>query len=77
MKVIHRKLGREHAYGQALLGENTIEIDSKLKKRKHLEIMIHEIMHILNPKMSETQVLKQSKKMAMVLWKEGYRQCDV
>ncbi len=77
MKVQYRKLGREKAYGQAHIGENTIEIDTRLNKRKHLEIMIHEALHILNPEFSETKILNQSKKLARVLWEQKYRKVDL
>jgi hypothetical protein len=49
MKVIHRKLGKEKAYGLAHIDSNTIEIDSRLKPKHRLEITIHEALHILYP----------------------------
>lgn len=75
MKVIKRKLGREKAYGLAH-SDGIIEIDERLKGRKLLEILIHEALHILNPTHEEDEVVKQSKALTKLLWKEGYRLTD-
>jgi len=40
IKVIYKKLGKEKVYGFANLGDNEIEIDARLKGKKHLEIML-------------------------------------
>jgi hypothetical protein len=76
MKVVSKKLGREKAWGSALLDEKIIEIDPRLTGRKHLEILIHEALHILNPDWSEKEVIKQSKKLTHLLWKQHYRKVD-
>ena len=76
MKVIHRKLGKEKAYGLAHIDSNTIEIDTRLKSKHRLEITIHEALHILYPTDSETAILRKSKRLCAVLWKEGYRKVD-
>lgn len=76
MKVVYRKLGKEKAWGQAHVDDKTIEIDPRLKGRKKIEILIHEALHILNPEMSETKVVDQGRRIANVLWKQGYRQVD-
>jgi len=76
MKVVHRKLGKEKADGLAHIDSNTIEIDTRLKGRYRLEITIHEALHILYPTESETAIIRQSKRLTAVLWKEGYRKID-
>jgi fructose-specific phosphotransferase system component IIB len=76
-KVIHRKLGRENADGLAWKEDSTIEIDERLKGKKHLETVIHEALHILNPEMSETQVVEQSKAIKNLLWKLRYRRAEL
>ncbi len=75
MKVIKRKLARQKAWGLSH-SDGVIEIDERLKGRKKLEILIHEAMHILNPEMSEDEVVRQSKALTKLLWKEGYRWID-
>lgn len=76
MKITYLKLGRQQAYGQAHLGENAIEIDSRLKGKLHLEILIHEILHIQNPSWEEEEVVKKSKQLCNLLWKEKYRRVE-
>jgi len=55
IKVIYKKLGKEKVYGFANLGDNEIEIDARLKGKKHLEIMLHECLHILYPEAEEEE----------------------
>ena len=57
IKIIYRKLGKEKAYGMAS-SDGIIEIDSRLKGKKHLEILLHELGHLLNPKDSEETVMR-------------------
>lgn len=72
-KVVTRKLGREKALGQAFAGENFLEIDSRLRSRRRLTIMIHEMIHLEFPDIPETKVDRASIVMANTLWKDGYR----
>lgn len=76
MKVVNKKLGREKAWGQAHCDDNLIEIDPRLQKKEHLIILLHEGLHLLNPSFSETEIIKHSKKLATLLWRQGYRKCD-
>lgn len=77
MKVVYRKLGKEKAWGQALIEDNTIEIDPRLRARKKMQILIHEALHILNPEWSESKVIEQSTKLAKLLWSQHYREVDL
>lgn len=73
VKIIHRKLGREKAYGLAH-SEGLIEIDSRLKGFRYMMYLIHEFMHIRHPDWSEKKVRSESHKMAKLLWKSGFRE---
>jgi hypothetical protein len=75
IKIVYRKLGKEQAYGIAS-SDGVIEIDERLRSKKHLEVLIHEILHILNPKDSENTIIKKSVTLTKILWKEGYRRID-
>ena len=75
IKIIYRKLGKEQAYGIAS-SDGIIEIDSRLKSKKHLEVLIHELLHLLNPKDTEDMVIKKSVTLTKILWQEGYRRID-
>lgn len=73
IKIIRRKLGREKIWGQA---HDHIELDSRLKGKKELEIILHEAMHILFPEQEEEEVIKKSILLTNTLWYEGYRKID-
>lgn len=76
MKVNERKLGREKAWGLAHQEDNLIEIDPRLTGKKRLEIYLHEAIHLIYPKLSESDVIKHSKKLTSLLWKQGYRRIE-
>lgn len=76
IKVRYRKLGKEQALGLAYQNKNLIEIDSRLKGKRLLTTLVHEILHIQNPDWSENKVEVQSKGMADVLWKQHFRKVD-
>ena len=75
IKIIYRKLGREKLYGLSST-DGIVEIDSRLKSKKHLEILIHEVLHILNPNDSEEDIVKKSITLTKLLWEQGYRRID-
>lgn len=75
IKIVHKKLGREKAYGMAD-SDGTIYIDPRLKGKKHLEICTHEVGHLLHPEFSEEQVIRDSVILTKVLWDMGYRRVD-
>lgn len=74
--VVYRKLLRRNAVGLVEDGDDTIYIDPRLKGRKKMEILIHEALHILFPKMTEKAVIENSVELTKMLWAEGYRQAD-
>jgi predicted SprT family Zn-dependent metalloprotease len=76
IKVTYRKLGKEQVIGLAYLDHNEIELDPRLKGKRHFEILIHEIMHIQNPAWEEAEVIRKSRQMCNLLWREQYRRCD-
>ena len=75
IKIIYRKLGKEQAYGISS-SDVVIEIDERLKGKKHCEILIHEILHLLNPKDDEKTIIRKSVTLTKILWNEGYRRID-
>ena len=75
-KIVHRKLGKERAYGIAYTEENKMEIDSRLKGYRYLLYLLHEHFHLKHPDWSETKVRKESSKTAMFLWGLGFRKVD-
>ena len=76
IKVVYKKLGRANAWGLAYSAGNVVELDERLKGKKHLEILTHEVIHILLPQASEEEVEHISINLINILWKEGYRRID-
>jgi hypothetical protein len=76
-KVIHRKLGRERAWGLADSDKNTIEIDERLSGYKYMEIALHELYHCKHPDWSESKIVRESRATAKFLWKAGFRWVDL
>ena len=73
IKVVLKKLGRERALGQAWMHENLVELEPRQKPKKFLAVLIHEILHCLEPDWSESKVDRHSMKIADIVWKQGYR----
>lgn len=74
MEVVNKKLRTK--YGWAEKGV-AITLDTQLTKKKHLEILLHEGLHMLNWDMSEEKVTADSRKLANLLWKERYRRVEM
>jgi hypothetical protein len=77
IKITNRKLGKEQAWGLADAGLNSIELDSRLKGKRHLLYLIHEMLHIIHPDWSETKVVKVSRIMSKLIWDQKYRRSDL
>lgn len=71
--IIHRKLGKERAWGMAHDEDNLIEIDERIKGYRYLLYLLHEHFHLKHPDWSETKVIKESSKTARFLWECGFR----
>lgn len=75
-KVQERKLGRDLAWGLCWQGLNLIEVDCRLRGRRRLYVLVHEMVHHVFPKLSETAVERVAQEMTAVLWAQNYRRCD-
>lgn len=53
-----------------------ILIDERLKRRARLETIIHELLHVLFPTVSEEHVTEAARYIARILWALGYRADD-
>lgn len=72
VKIVHRKLGREKALGLAH-SDGLIEIDPRQPAREWLDTIIHELLHMAFPEMSEEEVAKSATFIAAHLWRTGVR----
>lgn len=85
IKVRHRKLGKHQAIGlcwfedkndgKGWLPTGEIEIDERLKGKEHLQVTIHECLHLINKTLSE-KIDTDATKICEVLWKLNYRRVD-
>ena len=74
LKFKRLKLGREKIHG--LADVYPLLIDERLKGKKELEIMIHEMLHYLHTNMDEETVVRHSILLTNSLWFEGFRKVD-
>lgn len=74
IKVRERKLRKYLGY--AYLNEDTVEIDPNQTPRQYLDTLIHEILHILYPKDSETKISRNASTITHHIWKKNYRRLD-
>ena len=75
IKVKYKKLGKERVWGLAD-SQGIIYIDSRLKGKKHLEILIHETLHLLYPEDSEDEIVERSIILTNLIWKQRYRRLE-
>ena len=75
IRIIYKKLGKEKAHGIAC-SDGEILIDSRLKGKKRLEIINHELLHYLFPELEEEEIVEKSVILTNTLWFEGYRMID-
>lgn len=66
------KLGRQRAWG-LYMWDDIIRVDSRLKGKAKLEIMIHEYFHHLWPDMEEKEIGLKAEKLSEFLYKNGVR----
>lgn len=70
-KVIYKNLRK--VWGWSNNQTNEIELSDKLKGKKHLEIIIHEHLHLLLVPFDEEHITSMAKKMSNLLYEDGYR----
>lgn len=75
IKIKYGKLGKQKAWGIAD-SDGTVLLDSRLKAKKHLEILLHECLHILYPDDTEEEIIEKSVKLTNTLWHEKYRRVE-
>lgn len=75
--IKHKKIGRHKAVGLAYKETGEIVIDSRMKGFNHLNVVLHEALHIQNPRWAEAKVEGHSLELANILWDLGYRKVDL
>jgi hypothetical protein len=77
IKVKYQKLGKHKAWGMAHFDDNTIVVDSKLRSKKKMEIIIHEVLHCLFKDMEEDEIIRKSIILTNTLWHENFRSIEL
>jgi hypothetical protein len=75
IKVKYKKLGKEKVWGLAD-SEGIVYLDSRLKGKKHLEILIHELLHLLWKEATEEEVVEKSIILCNIIWQQRYRRIE-
>jgi hypothetical protein len=75
IKVKYKDLRKDRVWGFAD-SVGVIELDKSLKGKKHLEILLHEVLHLLLPEAEEEEIVKKSVILCNTLWYEKYRRVD-
>ena len=72
VKVVERNLGREKALGLAY-PDGLVELDPRQDSKEYLDTLIHEILHVLEPKWTEEAVWDAAELLSRKIWKANYR----
>lgn len=76
-KVVHRKLGKEKADGLAYKEYHEIHIDERLKGKSYILTVIHELLHVHLPDLTEEEIVELSKNLCNDLWQLKIRRVDL
>lgn len=77
-KIFIRKLGKlppgrpGTVYGM-IAEDGNVYVDARQSPSEMLDTIVHEMVHIACPHMSELSVRKLSQTVSAALWKKGYR----
>ncbi len=73
IRVIERKLGREKALGLAYHDDGEIHIEPGQEPQTFLWTLLHELLHIAYPDLTERQIRKGERILGETLWAMRYR----
>jgi hypothetical protein len=75
IKVIRRKLGREKADGLCTF-DGKVHVDERLRGIRHMETLLHELLHNEFPFLSEEAVTEASRNMATTMYNDHWRRVE-
>lgn len=76
IKVVYSDLTKHEVWGLAHFDKNIVELHNMLKGKKHLEILIHETLHLVNPFHTEEKIVEDAIVITNILWNQQYRRID-
>jgi hypothetical protein len=74
IKLVERNL--RYYWGYAYPTVRRIEISTNLTDKQYMDTLIHEILHVLYPKDSESKISKNASTIRYYLWKQGFRRLE-
>ena len=75
VRVIRRKLGREKADGICFF-DGKVHVDERLSGIRLLETLIHELLHLEFPQISEDAVEEASKSIGTTIYDDKWRRIE-
>lgn len=77
VKVEYKSLGtdskKRKICGWAYINDNRIEIEKKSNAKEIICYIVHECAHLAAPDLTEPEILRLERVIALTLWEEGYR----
>ena len=78
ISILVEKLGRERVGGHKVLGlaykyDKKIRLEFNQKPKSFQNTLIHEVLHMVRPELSEEAITETADTIADILWKCGYR----
>jgi hypothetical protein len=73
LTIIDKKLYHRDLMGRAHFDKNLIEMNINLNSRLYLETLIHELLHLKFPALSEKKVESACQFIAKGIWKQKFR----
>ena len=72
INIKEKKLGRQQRWGQ-IIEDVDIEIDPRQDARMYLDTLIHELLHLTLPDLSEKTVRKSARILTSGICQQNYR----
>lgn len=73
LNIKERNLGQFKALGLYYPDSNKIEIDPRLDSEEYLTVLIHELLHMAQPELTEEAVTRVSEMLGKGVWQQGFR----
>ena len=71
--IKERKLGQHKAWGLFWHASKKIEIDPNQLSKHYLYVLVHELLHMTFPELTEDGVIRAAKIITKGVWQQGYR----
>lgn len=73
LNIKEKKLARHNAWGLFYHASKKIEIDPRQASRHYLYVLIHELLHMSFPELTEEGVVRAARLIAKGVWQQNFR----